>query len=692
MKHYPVENIRNIALLGHGSSGKTTLVESLLYTLGVTKRQGVVDNGNTVSDYDKEEIERKYSISTSVIPLEYKDDKFNILDTPGYFDFYGEVESALRVAGGAVIVVDASSGVEVGTEKAWEMTEELNIPKIIFLNKMDKENIDYLKVVEELKEKFGKKIAPFEIPMYQGDKFVGFVSVVDRSARVFDESGSMKDVDLPKEYEEMIDPLYNMLVESVAETDEALLDKFFEGEPFTEEEIRIGLRKGVIAGDTVPVITGSALHSQGSMAILKLAAKYLPTPYDNSKNGVNVGKHPGTGEDVEFKVDKDEAFSAIVFKTIVDQFVGKISIMKINSGTLKKDMEILNVSKDKVEKLQNIFFLRGKEQLPLESAGVGDIVATSKLTSVSTGDTLATKAKPVIYDGIKFPEPCLYMAVEPKDKKDEDKIGPALQKLTEEDPTFTVSRNAETRQMLIGGMGTIQLQIITSKLKNLYGVSVELVDQKIAYRETIKGSSDVQGKHKKQSGGSGQYGDVHIRFSPSTQDFEFDEEIFGGSVPKQYIPAVEKGLRECLEHGVLAGFPVVKIKAVLYDGSYHDVDSNENAFKMAASLAFKKGMKEAKPVLLEPIMRIEIVIPDSYMGDIMGDMNRRRGKILGMEQGANGKQIVMAEAPQSELFSYATDLRSMTQARGSFSLKFDRYEELPHELAEKIIAQYGGGE
>lgn len=687
MKQYPVENIRNIAFLGHGGSGKTSLVESLLFSLGVTKRQGVVDNGNTVSDYDKEEIERKYSISTSVIPLEYKDDKFNILDTPGYFDFYGELSSALRVAGGAVIVVDASSGVEVGTEKAWEMTEELNIPKIIFLNKMDKENIDYLKVIEELKEKFGKKIAPFEIPMYQGEKFVGFVNVVDRSARVFDGS-SMKDIDLPKEYEEMIDPLYEMLVESVAETDEALMEKFFEGEPFTVEEIRKGLRKGVIAGDTVPVITGSALHSQGSMAVLKLAARYLPTPLDRSKGGMQVGKHPESGAEVELKVENNEAFSAIVFKTIVDQFVGKISIMKVMSGTLKKDMEILNVSKDKTEKIQNIFYLRGKEQIPVDAAGVGEIVATSKLASISSGDTLATKAKPVLYEGIPYPEPCLFMAVEPKDKKDEDKIGPSLQKLTEEDPTFTVMRNPETRQMLIGGMGNIQLQIITSKLKNLYGVSVDLVDQKIAYRETIKGSSDVQGKHKKQSGGSGQYGDVHIRFSPAQEDFEFSEEIFGGSVPKQYIPAVEKGLRECLEHGVLAGFPVVKVKAVLYDGSYHDVDSNENAFKMAASLAFKKGMKEAKPVLLEPIMRIEILIPDDYMGDIMGDMNRRRGKILGMEQAKNGRQMVLAEAPQSELFSYASDLRSMTQARGSFTIKFDRYEELPHELAEKVIAAH----
>ncbi len=685
MKHYPVDKIRNIAFLGHGGSGKTTLVESILFELGVSKRQGVIDNGNTVSDYDKEEIERKYSISTSVIPLEYKENKFNILDTPGYFDFYGEVNSALRVAGGAVIVVDASSGVEVGTEKAWEMTEDLNLPKIIFLNKMDKENIDFMKVIDELKTKLGKKIAPFEIPMVEDEKVIGFVNVVDREARKFN-GNKLEEIEMPKEYEEMIDPLYDMLVEAVAETDEDLMEKFFAGEEFTREEINAGLRKGVIAGITVPVITGSALNARGSKGVLKLAKRYLPTPKEHAEDGVYVGTKPGSDEEVKFEVSEQEEFSAVVFKTIVDQFVGKISLLKVYS--LKKDMEVLNASKDKTEKMQNIFYLRGKEQLPVETVGVGDIVAVSKLNSVSTGDTLCSKDKPAVYHSIEFPEPCLYMAAEPKDKKDEDKIGPALQKLTEEDPTFTITRNKETRQMLIGGMGAIQLQIITSKLKNLYGVQVELVDQKIAYRETIKGSSDVQGKHKKQSGGSGQYGDVHIRFSPSQEDFEFDEEIFGGSVPKQYIPAVEKGLKECLEHGVLAGFPVVKIKAVLYDGSYHDVDSNENAFKMAASIAFKKGMQEAKPVLLEPIMKVEIVIPDDYMGDIMGDMNRRRGRILGMEQAKNGKQIVMAEAPQSELFSYASDLRSMTQARGSFTLAFDRYEELPHELAEKVIAEH----
>ncbi len=683
MKAYPVDKIRNIALLGHAHCGKTSLIEAMLFALGEIKRQGTVQDGNTVSDYDREEIAKGYSIGTSVIPLDYKGHKYNILDTPGSFDFQGEVNSALRVAGGAIIVLDASSGIEVGTEKAWEYTEERNMPKILFLNKMDKENIKFMELISSLKEKFGKKIAPFEIPIYKDAHFSGYVNVVDKTARVFD-GNSMKDIEVPEEYKEQIAPLYDMLIEAVAETDEALMEKYFNGEEFTVEEIHEGLRKGVLSGDTVPVIMGSTIGSRGVIGMLKMAFEYLPTPKD-MHDGKFVGVHPTTGEEVVRVVSKDEPFSGIVFKTVVDQFVGKISLIKVCSGILRKDDEVLNSTTNQTEKIQNLFYLRGKEQTTTDGAQVGDIIATAKLAHTSTGDTLCAKSAPVKYEGVKYPKPCLFMAIAPKDKKDEDKIGSSLHKLTDEDPSFIVQRNDETHQMLIGGQGAIQLQIITSKLKNLYGVSVELEDQKIAYRETIKGTSDVQGKHKKQSGGSGQYGDVHIRFSPSEEDFEFSEEIFGGSVPKQYIPAVEKGLKECLPNGVLAGYPVVNLKAVLYDGSYHDVDSNENAFKMAASLAFKKGVKEAKPVLLEPIMKTEIIIPEDYLGDIMGDMNKRRGRILGMDQLANGKQIVHAEAPQAELFSYASDLRSMTQARGSFTIEFERYEQAPKEIEDKVI-------
>lgn len=683
MKSYPVEKIRNIALLGHGGCGKTTLVESMLFALGETKRLGKVEDGSTVSDFDKEEVARQFSIGASIIPLEYQGNKYNILDTPGYFDFQGEVTSALRVAGGAIIVVDASGGVEVGTEKAWLETEKRGMPKFIFLNKMDKDNIKFVELIDQLKEKLGKKVAPFEIPIYKDEHLQGYVDVVNHKARCFDGT-KVVDCEIPAELEDQIAPIYEMLVEAVAESDEALLEKYFEGEEFTKEEIKAGLRHGVIAGEIVPVLIGSATQALGVRSILNLATEYLPTPKD-MHDGKYVGKHPDNDTEISRTVDDGQPFSALVFKTIVDPFIGKISFFKVYSGSIKKDMEVLNTTKDETERITNISLMRGKNQVEVDHVGAGDIGAVTKLQHTETGDTLCDKANPIVYEGIKYAKPCLFMAVEPKDKKDEDKIGSSLHKLLEEDPTYTVERNRETHQMLVGGQGTMQLQVLVSKLKNVYGVGVDLVDQKIAYRETIKGKSDVQGKHKKQSGGSGQYGDVHIKFSPSSEEFEFGEEIFGGSVPKQYVPAVEKGLRDAVVKGVLAGFPVVNIKAVLYDGSYHAVDSNENAFKMAASIAFKKGMEAAKPVLLEPIMHVEVDVPDDYMGDIMGDMNKRRGKILGMEQAGNGFQKVIAEAPQAELFSYATDLRSMTQARASFSMSFDRYEEVPNQLAQKII-------
>lgn len=685
MKSYPVDKIRNIALLGHGGCGKTTLVESILFTLGETTRLGRVEDGTTVSDYDKEEIARKFSIGAAVIPVEYDNHKYNLLDTPGYFDFQGEVNSALRVAGGAIIVMDAAGGIEVGTEKAWQATEDLNIPKIIFLNKMEKDNIDFTKLIDELKAKFGKKIAPFELPMYKDDHLNGYINIVDHKARCFDTKGT-KDCEIPAEYESLIAPLYEHLSEAVAETDEALMEKFFEGTRFTKEEIHEGLRKGVITGEIVPVLVGSGLQGLGIRGLLDMAFEYLPTPQEIN-DGAYHGEHPDTKVEVIRTVDDGQPFSAAVFKTIVDPFVGKISLFKVYSGSLRKDTEVLNSSKDEVERVANLFLLRGKKQMEVDHVGAGDIGAVSKLQYTETGDTLCDKAKPILYHSIEYAEPCIFLAVEPKDKKDEDKIGTSLQRLMEEDPSLSVYRNKETHQMLVGGQGVMHLQVTTAKLKNVFGVEVQLVPQKIAYRETIKGTADVQGKHKKQSGGSGQYGDVHIRFMPSKEEFEFAEEIFGGSVPRQYVPAVEKGLREAIVKGVLAGFPVVNMKAVLYDGSYHDVDSNENAFKMAASIAFKKGMETAKPVLLEPVMHVEISIPDDYMGDIMGDMNKRRGRILGMEQAASGFQKVVAEAPQAELFTYATDLRSMTQARGSFTMRFDRYEEVPTHLSQKIVEE-----
>ena len=681
MKTYQTEQIRNIALIGHGSCGKTKLTEAILFATGVTTRQGRVDDGNTVSDFNKEEIARKVSIGTSVIPIEYDNIKINFVDTPGYFDFVGEVYGALRASESVLILVDASAGVEVGTEKSWKYAEEYNLPRAIYVNKMDKENVEFNKVLDAITNQFGNKVVPFTLPIGEGVGFKGIVDVIEEVAYEYNGKNSKK-VDIPAELHSEIESIKDSLMEKVAETDEELMEKYFEGEAFTQEEIRKGIKAAIRNRDLIPVIIGSAEKTMGMDVLLNFIKNYMPNP---AEIGSVVGYKDE--EKVERKLDAKEPFSALVFKTIVDPFVGKLSIFKVLSGKITKDQEIYNSSKDENEKLGGLFVLRGKNQIEVSEIVAGDIGATSKLQYTQTGNTLCDKFNTIVYDKINYPKPTLYLAVEPKAKGDEEKISAALSRLTDEDPTFVVERNAETKQLLIGGQGNMQLAVIIDKLKNQFGVEVNLTKPKVAYRETIKGTASVQGKHKKQSGGAGQYGDVHIRFEPSEKDFEFAEEVFGGAVPKNFFPAVEKGLRESLEHGVLAGYPVVNIKATLFDGSYHPVDSNEMAFKIAASLAFKKGMEQAKPVLLEPIMRVEILIPEEYMGDVMGDMNKRRGRILGMEPQGDGTQLVIAEAPQAELFEYAIDLRSMTQARGSFTMEFLRYEEVPANIAEKIIEE-----
>ena len=640
MKGYKSESIRNVALVGHGGCGKTTLLEAALLATGVISRLGKVEDGNTVSDYDKMEIEKGYSISTSLVPVEYKNVKINFVDTPGFFDFVGEVNSALRAVEAAAIVVDASSGVQVGTEKAWNSCKHFNIPKFFLINKTDKENVNVEEVIDELKSKFGTSV----------------VTLDDKDA----------------------------LTEAIAETDEELMEKFFSGEEFTDEEFNRGLSHGIGAGDIVPVMSCSAMTGDGVEDALAKFIDLVPKATDHEE----YDAENDSGEAIKVKVDASGKPAAFVFKTIADPFLGKISLAKVISGTLKGGQEIYNARAEKAEKLGSMFFMRGKTQEDAPAVEAGDIVAIAKLQFTKTGDTLCEKGNIIKFPPVEFPEPSLYIAVEPADKGDDEKVGTGLHKLMEEDPSFKLDRNVETHQMLLGGQGEIQLNIIMAKLKDKFGVDVVTVPQKIAYRETIKGTSDVQGKHKKQSGGAGQYGDVHIRFSPSQEEFEFSEELFGGAIPKNYVPAVEKGLKESMEKGPLAGCKVVNIKAVLYDGSYHDVDSNEMAFKIAASLAFKKGISEAKPCLLEPVMKLEIVVPDEYMGDVMGDMNKRRGKILGMEPLAGGGQKLMAEAPQAELFDYAIVLRSMTQARGSFTMSFERYEEVPAQIAQKIIAEH----
>lgn len=681
MKTYSADKIRNVALLGHSSSGKTTLTEAVLFATGITKRQGRVEDGNTVSDFDKEEIARKVSIGTSVIPVEWNNTKFNLLDTPGYFDFIGEMYGAKRASEGSILLVDASSGIEVGTEKSWKNLEKYQTPRIIFINKMDKEEVNFENLVSQLKEKFGEKIVPFALPIGISESFKGFASVIDGKA--YEYNGiQRKELALSDDQNAEIESIKEELTEKIAETDEKLMEKYFEGEQFTDEEISKGLKIAVSNGDLVPLIVGCAEKAIGVDFLLEVIDKYIPSPLEMvSVKGLLDGK------EIERKIDPKEPFSAVVFKTIIDPFVGKLTLFKVISGKINKDLEIYNSTKDKSEKLGGLFVLRGKNQIEATEIQAGDIGATAKLNYTQTGDTLCTKNNQIVYEEIKYPQPTLFSAVEPKSKGDEEKIGTALQRLTEEDPTFVVQRNAETKQLLIGGQGNMQLAVIVDKMKNAFGVEVNLASPRIAYRETIKGRSSVQGKHKKQSGGAGQYGDVHIRFEPCEEDFVFAEEVFGGAVPRNYFPAVEKGLVESIEHGVLAGYPVVNLKATLFDGSYHPVDSNEMAFKIAASLAFKKGMEEAKPILLEPIMSVEVIIPDDYMGDVMGDMNKRRGRILGMEQLADGSQKVTAEAPHSELFEYAIDLRAMTQARGSFTMEFVRYDEVPANTAEKIIAE-----
>ena len=632
MKGYTSNTIRNIALLGHGSTGKTTFLEAALLATGVISRLGKVEDGNTVSDFDKMEIEKGYSISATIVPVEYNKVKLNFIDTPGVFDFVGEVNSAVRAVEAAAIFVDASAGIQVGTEKSWETCKNFDVPRFFVINKTDKDNVDLDAVIQALKDKFGTSV----------------VTLDDRDA----------------------------LNEAIAETSEELMEKYFEAGEFTDEEFATGLANGIATGSICPIFTCSAIKGTGVKEVLDACIKYVPKAEGKVKTE--------DGSDVAYG---DGPTVAYVFKTIADPFLGKISLAKVIRGKIVPAMTAYNSNAEKDEKLGSVFFLRGKTQAECPQALPGDIVALGKLQYTQTGDTLCEKANAVKLPGIVFPQPTLFTAIEPKAKGDDAKVASGISKLKEEDPSFSFERNAETRQSLLGTQGDLQTAVLLAKLKDRYGADVEIVPQKVAYRETIKGTSDVQGKHKKQSGGAGQYGDVYVKFAPSTEEFEFADETVGGCVPKQYIPAVEKGLRECMEKGPLAGCKCQNIKATLYYGSYHAVDSDEMSFKIAASLAFKKGIVEAKPCLLEPIMHVEITVPSDYTGDVMGDMSKRRGSILGMEPSGSNQKLI-AEAPQIELFSYANDLKAMTQARGSFTMRFERYMEVPGMLAEKIIAAH----
>ncbi len=685
MKSYSAKSIRNVAVLGHSGCGKTTIVEACLHVSGASKRFGRVDEGNTVSDYDAEEIKRKVSISSSIIPVEWLEEKINFIDTPGYFDFVGEARQALKVADLALIVVDAKSGVEVGTEKAWEMAEEFNVPKMIFVNGMDDENADLDNVVESLKQQFGKSIAPLQVPFYENGKFVGFVNAIRRKARKF-ENGLVEPCDMPAGMEDEVETMRKLIEEAVAETDDELMEKFFEDESFTEDEIHKGLNIGIVDGTVTPVICGAAITTLGIRVMMNSINKFLPPTADVKP--VIQAINPKTDDPVEINLDKNDPLSAFVFKTIADPYVGRLSIFKVTSGVIKKDTMVKNVNKNIAEKIGKVYILRGKDQIEVPELQAGDIGAVAKLQNTGTNDTLASADRPIQIEPISYPSPLYSKGIKAANKNDEDKLSGAVAKLLEEDKTLAFAVNKETKQSVISGVGDTQIDVFVNKLKNKYKIEVELSDPIVSYREMIKSKEQVRYKHKKQSGGGGQYGDVEIIFEPSgdlTAPYIFEEQIFGGAVPKQYFPAVEKGLQDCVKAGPLAGYPVVGVKATLVDGSYHAVDSNEVSFRMAAIGAFKEAFKKAKTAILEPINSVEIIVPDSYTGDIMGDLNKRRGRILGMES-KNGKQHITADVPAAEMIKYSTDLRSMTQGRGEYDMEFARYEEAPKDVADKVIA------
>lgn len=683
MKNYTANEVRNVVLLGHSGCGKTTYTEAALYYSGGTKRFGKIDEGNTTSDYDPEEIRRKVSVSTSILPVEWQETKINFLDTPGYFDFVGEAKLAMSAADTALILVSARSGVEVGTEKAWEYAQEMDMPKIIFINQMDDENADFQKTLITMREKFGKSVAPLQIPFNdENGNFIGFINLIKRDARK-KVNGKLQPCEIPEDKLDRVEELRSMLVEVAAESNDAFMEKFFNDIELTEEEIYDGLTAGIKNHTIAPVMCGSATLGYGVKLLMNTLVRFTPPAAQCRKTfkALNEGK-----EEVVCHSDADQLV-AFVFKTISDPYIGRLNIFRVLSGKMDATKALYNPNKDTMEKISHLYIVRGKEQIEVTELHAGDIGALAKLTDTSTQDTLCTKDAIIQLPPIPLPESVLSMAIVPKGKGDEDKISSALTKLREEDITIMMEVDKETKQTLLYGVGEQQLDILVNKLKIKYKIEVELVDPIIPFRETIKTKVKVQGKYKKQSGGHGQFGDVWIEFEPSGDQsipLVFEEKVFGGSVPKQYFPAVDKGLQECINSGVLAGYPVVGLKATLVDGSYHPVDSSEMAFKMATSVAFKEGIVKAKPTILEPIEHVEVFVTEKYMGDIMGDINKRRGRILSMDS-VDDKKCIIAEVPASEMHKYATDLRSMTQSRGEYTHRFERYEEAPADIQKKVI-------
>lgn len=685
MDIFKYERIRNVALLGHGSCGKTTLAEAMAYVTGVITRQGKIEDGSTISDYDKEEQKREFSIQTSIIPIVSDETKINILDTPGYFDFVGEAEQAASAADAAIIVISAKAGVQVGTEKAWNLCEKYKLPRMFFVTDMDDDNASYRKVVEALQELYGTRVAPFQLPIRENEKFVGFVNVVKMAGRRFNNDGTYIESDIPDYSMEYLQTYRDALLEAVAETGDDMMDKYFNGEEFTQAEMSTALRKSV--GDTslVPVLMGSGLEAKGVRNLIDQIVNYFPSPNKTIITGINQK----TGNSFHADYDENKEMTAKVFKTIADPFIGKFSLIKICSGVLKADSTIYNVAKDVEEKISRLYVLRGKEQIEVKELHAGDIGAIGKL-DIATGDSIATKAVPVVYDKPSFSVPYTYMRYVTKNKGDDDKIASALSKIVDEDPTIKLVNDSANRQSLIYGIGDQQLEVVVSKLANRYKVDIELLKPRIPYKETIKKKVSVQNKYKKQTGGHGQYGDVHITFEPSDdleKQYIFEETIFGGAIPKNFFPAIEKGIAECVAKGPLAGYPVVGLKATLTDGSYHPVDSSEMAFKTAAMQAFKDGFMQAMPILLEPIVTLRVVVPDEFTGDVMGDLNKRRGRVSGMNTLYDGRTEILDDIPQASLLGYSTDLRSMTGGIGEYSYEFSHYEAAPADVQAKVVEE-----
>lgn len=664
MKSYQTSQLRNIGVVAHGSAGKTSLVEAMLFNTGAINRLGRVEDGTTTSDFHPEEIKKQVTIHTSLVPCEWKNTKLNLLDTPGFSDFISDVKGVLRVVDGALFVVCAVAGVEVQTEIIWNMSGTEN-PKAIFINKMDRENANFDKVLGEIQETLPGNFVPVQIPIGAAESFNGYVDVIAQKAYSFNANGEVSETAVPDDLSGVLESCREKLIESSAEMDDEALEKYLNGDELSESEIINGLRAGIKAGKLTPVLCGSATKNMGVKQAMDFLAEFFPEPPDNSA----------------------EPLSALVFKTLVDPFVGKMNFVRVFSGSLKADAPIFNANREKSEKIGQILYVRGKNQEPSTQISCGDIAVLVKLQDTNTNDTLCAKEKCDKLEPVVFPVPTYAVAIEPKSKGDEDKLGNAIARTLEEDPALKVEKNVETHQTILTGMGEMHLEITLDKLKRKFGVDVVMHDPRVPYRETIRGTVKVEGKHKKQTGGHGQYGHCWLRLEPiADKEFEFDEEIFGGAVPKQYIPAVEKGVREAMVEGVLAGYPVTNVKVVLYDGSYHNVDSSEMAFKIAAAQAFKKGALQAKPVLLEPIANVEVVVPETFMGDIISDFNTKRGRILGMEP--NGSfTTVKAQVPMSEMYRYSIDLKSITQGRGSFSMVFSNYEEVPAMMADKIIAK-----